>query len=173
MRVDTDTGPDILRKCVDRVRGLSSSTAEVERHAEDADDDRDNGERPNGSMRSEVLRVERAKVSSELFVSAHCVSHASTSVHAGQRRADQRQKYCAGLNHHEPPASASAAENPRADDLHHIANWRRRRGCRNGGGPTISEENRSPIFEEITKSALNHQLQQYCPRDVALRILCF
>src|SRR5260370_41442070 len=157
MRVDTETVPDILGKCIDRVRGLSSSTAEVERHAEDADDDRDNGERPNGSMRSEVLRVERTKVSSELFVSAHRVSHASTSVHAGQRRADQGQKYCAGLNHHEPPASASAAEDPRADDLHHIPNWCRRRGCRNVGVPTIQEEIRSEIFEEITKCALNHQ----------------
>src|SRR5260370_36252443 len=151
MRVDTETVPDILGKCIDRVRGLSSSTAEVERHAEDADDDRDNGERPNGSMRSEVLRVERTKVSSELFVSAHRVSHASTSVHAGQRRADQGQKYCAGLNQHEPPASAGAAENPRCDDLHHIAHGRRRRRCGNGGVPTFYEENYSEIIEYTTK----------------------
>src|SRR5258707_12719072 len=157
MRVDTETVPNILRKCVARVSGWSSSSVQVERHAEDADDDRDNGERPDGSMRSEVLRVERAKVSCELFASTHRVSHTSTSVHAGQRRADQGQKYCAGLNHHEPPASASTAEDPRADDLHHIANWRRRRGCRNGGVPTIQEEIRSEIFEEITKCALNHQ----------------
>src|SRR5258707_15481589 len=110
MRVDTETVPDILRKCVDRVRGLSSSTAEVERHAEDADDNRDNGERPNGSMRSEVIRVERAKVSSALFVSAHRVSHASTSVHAGQGRADPGQKYWAPLNLHEPPSSLTATQ---------------------------------------------------------------
>src|SRR5260221_1671223 len=163
MRVDTETVPNILRKCVDRVRGLSSSPAEVERHAEDADDDRDNGERPNGSMRSEVLRVERAKVSCELFVSTHRVSHASTSVHAGQRRADQRQKYCAGLNHHEPPASASAAENPRADDLHHIANWPRRRGCRNGGVPTIQEEILSEKYRERKKNELNIQIERNSP----------
>src|ERR1700747_2997070 len=149
VRVDTETVPDVLRKCVDRICSLRRSTAEIERYPEHADDDRDDGKRPNCSMRGKIFRVEHAKVTGKLFIATHRVSHPGTCVHAGQRRTDQGQKYRTGLNHHKAPTSARTTENPRPHNLHHVSDWRRRGRSRRRGIAAIKEKVRSEIFKEI------------------------
>ena len=69
--------------------------------------------------------VEHAEVFRHFLVLAHGVGHARSRVHAGERRADQRQEDGDCFDQHEG-SPVPLAEQGIADHDHHVADRRRR-----------------------------------------------
>src|SRR5271165_3592949 len=74
MRENTEAIPNVVGQTFDRVVGHRCSAAEIEHYPEDADYYRNDGERPNRHVRSEVLAVELSQVTGNFVVTAHRVS---------------------------------------------------------------------------------------------------
>src|SRR5580704_2243028 len=71
MRENTEAIPNVVREIFNRVVAHRCGAAEVEHYPEDADDYRNDGERPNRDMRREVLAVEFSQIASNLVVATH------------------------------------------------------------------------------------------------------
>ena len=157
VRPDAEAIPKILRETLDGVTGERCSTTEVGNYSENPDYRRDARKRPNSPVRSQVLGMEHAQITSELVIATHRISDAGPSVDTGQRRSNERQKHGDGLDKHEPPSGLGTSENPGPDNLHHIPNRGRRRGRSYRRVAAIEEVVGSEIFEQVTERALNHE----------------
>src|SRR6202521_2308538 len=68
MRKNTEAIPNVVGQTFDRVVGHRCGAAEVEHYPEDADYYRNDGERPDRDVRSEVLAVELSQVTGNFVV---------------------------------------------------------------------------------------------------------
>jgi hypothetical protein len=125
MRENTKAVPDVVRKTLDRVIAHRCAATEVEHYPEDANNRRNDGERPNRHVWSKILAVELSQVTGKLVVAAHRVSDTRSGIHAGKSSPDKREKHGDGLDKHEPPTGLRTSEDPRPNNLHHVADWRR------------------------------------------------
>src|SRR5208337_4956982 len=116
--------------------------------------------------------MKHTKMRWHFLVASHCKGNANSSVDACKGRTNQREKHGDSLDKHEPPSRLRTSEDPRTNNLHHIADWcgRSAGGC--GRVPTVEEKVRSKILEEVTERTLNYQGQEYGFWDVAFRVSC-
>ena len=126
------------------------------RDREAAHDCRDESQRPDRLMRSQVLRVQHAEMFRHLLILAHRVRDARPCVHAGERGPDQRQEHRERLHQHED-ASASRAEHRVANHDHHVANRSRRRRRTRHRIPTVKEVIRREILEQVANQSLHEE----------------
>src|SRR5207248_2859997 len=99
---------EALRQSFDiRILGRRG-VAEGHRYSNDTDNRRDHCQRPDGAMRSEVLRVQKTEMLGRFVVLTHCVSDPRPGVHAGESSADDRQEHGEGLDEHEGPTTTRA-----------------------------------------------------------------
>ena len=95
--------------------------------------------------------MEHPEVAGKFIITSHRVGNTSAGVDAGERRADKGEKDGKRLDEHEPPAGLGAAEDPGADNLHHVANRCRRSGCLRHLVPAVQEVIRGKILEQDSK----------------------
>ena len=168
-----DLVQEIVRQAIDHAVCLGSGATEPEHDREDAKDGGNRSESPNCPMRGHVLAVQHSEVSPHLFISSHCVGHASAGVDARKRRADQSQEDRKSFDDHEPPAGVGASERPCADELHDVADRSRRcsgRRCRVSAVKVVVP---GKILEQVTEAALNDQREDDGLGNVALGVLGF
>ena len=115
--------------------------------------------------------MHQPEVGGHFFVAAHRVGHAGTGAQAGQRRANERQEHGRGLDEHEGAPGAVTAEQPRADNHHHVAQRRARGAGVRQGVAVVQEIVRGEVFQQVAERALNRQREQHGPRHIAPGIL--
>ena len=106
-----------------------------------------------------------------LLVAAHRVGHPGARAQAGEGGADEREEHREGLHKHEGLARRIAAEEPRADDDHHVADGGA--GC--AGHPDrvaiVQQIVRGEVLDQVAHQALDAERQEHGARDVALGVL--
>src|ERR1035441_766930 len=101
MREVAEVGKDAMRERSNGCVSGRACIAEDKNNGNDADDRRDDGQRPNSLAGAERPGVQDAEMLRSLVVLAHGVGYASAGVHTAKRGADKGQKYSDGLCQHE------------------------------------------------------------------------
>ena len=115
--------------------------------------------------------MHQAEVGGHFFVAAHGVGDAGAGVDARERGADQRQEDREGLDQHERLAGRGAAEQPGADDDHHVADGRAGGTGVRDRVAVVQQIVRGKILDQVADGPLDHQREKHCARDVALGVL--
>src|SRR5581483_7503684 len=124
------------------------------------------GQRPDRAVRRQVFGMQQPEVFGNFAVATHRIGNARSGIDAGERRADDRQKYREGFHQHEDLPVARAEERIAYYD-HHVADRRGRAGGGTHRIPVVQKIVRGEIFDQIAEDALYQQRDDYRNRYVA------
>ena len=104
-----------------------------------------------------VLPCKQTEMGGHFLIAAHGVGDAGAGIETGERCTDQRQEHREGLDQHERLACSIAAEQPCADDDHHVAD-RRAGSTRHSDGVAVMQHVvGGEILDQVADRSLDHQ----------------